>query len=955
MAEPSRLAGTLVGSILESSGYHYQEAILKAFQSPFENEIGGLIYILAIILAIMHTATRGGFKMGAWLLIGPPLFFAVIQVQQQIPNARWEFSLQPRTIEEEKAAREAATNRAPEAEAKVSTVFARYVHLVSEVTKSIVNTLSQGRENADLWFLIRAQLYAMMHTAEATEVGLIHLIHHGLLLECSEAAYWAQAIEDPLFREFDPNDPTVAAVAAKVNEAKEWFAPTKDYAQRQFDNTFYLNDKSITPQAARYIAALNLGANATEEEIVAETARLMRPDPQTGKGVWSCADIWRQITLGILRDAQTKHLRLTRTAEDHGIPSAVINNLLLQASGDRRQDPLVFAGRYNETITVEEGGQQVERPNPETPQIGGLDVNRIKRIIALYYLRNEVTRPDKGSWISYMANRHEARFLRTRLDGESSITERSRVSVLEWSEKERLIHNAASLPYYQGIILYFLGALFPFFALLLLIPGKHGGFLIWFSLWFWAKSWDIGFAIVMLLDDVLFALFAIERQQFGKIPELNTEEREIGVALASIRELDPSFQLSTYYTLVSVALMAVPIASAQIFLGAMAQGAGIIEKGARAFSDGFADSAHHHMVRDANTAFQNEASMLMKKRAQLDARVQIASARLATSIGSGLDLNANPNGQNLNAPIRSNQFESAQGSLPGPQVGPGERQAARTSASRSGFLQGATNKYEPFGGQDNLPDMLLAIGANAGGSQIDRARAEAITSRNQAALSYEAERLQWIAVHEQIRNLHMQAAPYGILPLPPTGFYPEPSKKELAMAYARFQEEWNMRIALISTYADMTKEILKTANSILERSGDSELTNLNQVNALNGQQKSLISRALGNNKRFMMLATGITLSGTSLANKDNLLEHQDQVRQYIQQKNQEASNRFVGWINQRFNFYNEPNIGQNYYRLSSTPEENFMVERNRYGMYELPDKQRPGQGLLAPGNPQPQQ
>ncbi len=86
-----RSAGTVIGAVLESVGYHYQAHVLDVLGSPLVNEIGGFVYLVAVVLVIGAMVADGGFRGGVWLLIGPPLFLATITVRSEIPNAVWQY------------------------------------------------------------------------------------------------------------------------------------------------------------------------------------------------------------------------------------------------------------------------------------------------------------------------------------------------------------------------------------------------------------------------------------------------------------------------------------------------------------------------------------------------------------------------------------------------------------------------------------------------------------------------------------------------------------------------------------------------------------------------------------------------------------------------------------------------------------------------------------------------
>lgn len=65
---------------------------------------------------------------------------------------------------------------------------------------------------------------------------------------------------------------------------------------------------------------------------------------------------------------------------------------------------------------------------------------------------------------------------------------------------------ALMMPYMQGILLYLLAIAYPFCCLMMLIPGWHKIIFTWMSFWAWAKIWDIGFAIVLVLERSIWAM-----------------------------------------------------------------------------------------------------------------------------------------------------------------------------------------------------------------------------------------------------------------------------------------------------------------------------------------------------------------------------------------------------------------------------------------------------------------
>ncbi|HQH28935.1 MAG TPA: hypothetical protein PLP17_16200, partial [Oligoflexia bacterium] len=122
-----------------------------------------------------------------------------------------------------------------------------------------------------------------------------------------------------------------------------------------------------------------------------------------------------------------------------------------------------------------------------------------------------------------------------------------------YQSKGDYVNAALAMPHFQGVILLFLAAAYPFFAMAMLLPGRAGAVMLWMGLWAWAKLWDVGFAVVMMIDNILFALFP-------RGPNLAEGElKDAGKAWTRILETDPSYSAQVYYNLLATCLFAVPI------------------------------------------------------------------------------------------------------------------------------------------------------------------------------------------------------------------------------------------------------------------------------------------------------------------------------------------------------------------------------------------------------------
>ena len=97
-------------------------------------------------------------------------------------------------------------------------------------------------------------------------------------------------------------------------------------------------------------------------------------------------------------------------------------------------------------------------------------------------------------------------------------------------------------------------------------------------LWIWVKSWDVMMAFVTILSDFLFAMLSTQMQARGIVQGQNELQR-MDLAIASFTEMDPTFQLSTYYTIISITVIGIPSTTAYLILGSLKGGASIISQG----------------------------------------------------------------------------------------------------------------------------------------------------------------------------------------------------------------------------------------------------------------------------------------------------------------------------------------------------------------------------------------
>ncbi len=565
MADLVGSSGTLVTTTFETLGYHYQAYILDKLSSPLTESAAALVYVVGAIVVMVGYIMTGKVKDYLWFILGPALYLAVIVSRTETPGTEWKFGNDPRDQERVTAQVTALITKQQTgfgSEARVSTVFAEYNRVVSRIIQEIVETLDKNRKKTDLRFLLRAELSGFIHAQDIDDAGLRDLLHHGLFRSCANVLEAGKESQDT---HNAPND--------------------RDVYREQYENLKNNSTIGLGANAINFIAALrtdypslyNLSmqeANAGEQ-VLAEINSAERSDKDSetwrrdyeqnrreleSNNSFSCQQIWNFSYTGLIQHAKRVVDGSAQTAEKNGI------------------DPQKFISDVAQAIGV-------KKNDATASSVAGAQI--LYRYVGQTLLRNTWDTTSTSAFINDYVNRDRIATLRRPAESELSQAERTRVGNREWAERSKLMMAAATMPYYQGLGLYLLSISFPFFFLLLLIPGKHAGCLLWFMMWIWIKSWDIGYAVVMMLDDVLFSIFSLGSASVAG-SSLNPE---FSVAMYSLRSMDPTFHLSTYYAIIATAMGAVPAISAQLILGSLKGGAGLIAQGQQQLSDFFTTGA----------------------------------------------------------------------------------------------------------------------------------------------------------------------------------------------------------------------------------------------------------------------------------------------------------------------------------------------------------------------------
>ena len=550
-----------MAAVLETAGYIYQARILADLKSAFEGSLGGFVFLVGIVVAITTFAVKGAFKQLAWLLIGPPMFFAVILPTSTIDSAQWRFGNQDRN--QSKVLREVTDVTGQQgSNIQVSKLFARYVKLIGATQKEMITRLNRQGRDLDRTLVFRGDLLSMIYSAHIDDDAFYGYLHDGFFHQCRMYINAAAIAENPQY------------TAAERGGATDILGGA---GYEKFQNE---RGVRVTPRMAAYLLQRQAGAFGNYNQIAMARNAMMWQNQ-------TCQQVWNTVRQG-LRDFALRRM--------DNVKRMIDNNHVDRARLLGELDQAVFGG------TGEEGTAG--------------DTNRLVRAVMKFVLRNEyLTQGFVGEVLEHQTDGQVNASVQTIDDYDLHRVETARTASMEWSEKTRMMSAAENLPYYQGLALFFLGMSFPFFAMLLLVPGKHAGFILWFVLWLWVKSWDIGITVVALLDRVLFQLLGYHqeiRAQNNELPDT------FGLAMYALKNMDPSFQMTTYYNILATCILSIPVISSQVILGSLTGGAGLVAAGMGMIAQQFAGGALVAQQQTAVSELRFQLHDLKMIRAQME-------------------------------------------------------------------------------------------------------------------------------------------------------------------------------------------------------------------------------------------------------------------------------------------------------------------------------------------------
>lgn len=607
-------AGTFISAALETAGAITQDQILRSFQQFF-HVAGAYFFATASVGAIVSVALFGSYQMARYIFVGPVIFWFLVGQTTQTQGTLWQLAGgAPRNIErlfdpqQQDAAQtqqnslasvhdflsrygyvsqqEALTERLNSAEPiKVSTFFAWYTHLIASIVNEISKAVIVHANDENLLFVARNRAFEMIVSANTTNQDLIQMLVGTMFTKCAHFMDINSTISNPVLgqRNLDqlgndqgkanlksyltaqrtqleamrskeaarlvhPDDAMLSFMRlnsdnGQVQNAVNHFTTRNPaYQGKSFDS---MRDQleiscedawNVTYEKVRESA--DSFAGRLEKQIGAEAPELLKSTDPKKKELF-CRMMGRKLTtypypddepcdlinvfmIFVIRNT-IQELPLSQIANQEKQRfldvQAVDNGTLFPKIAENRRDWVMLDDPRNPKITIDKdtGKQKTLFLNVHTGEVQPYEFTDVQEI--------------HGHW---RAACQEQQAWETR------------------GIRQSIYTYAMNLPYWQGIALYMISVAYPFLCLLVLVPGRAISFMAVPLFWFWIKSWDIGFAVVMVLDEILWQLFP--HYDLNPRPATN----DLATMLSEALKVDCTYHVHQYYMFISMALLLVP-------------------------------------------------------------------------------------------------------------------------------------------------------------------------------------------------------------------------------------------------------------------------------------------------------------------------------------------------------------------------------------------------------------
>lgn len=605
-------ASTLISAVMETAGYISQERILDNFQQFFQ-AAGVFVWVFGALIALTSIAVFGAYRMGIYFLMGPIIFYFLVSYRTESAGVVWQLADEkarsvdsgPTTaaIASKEVRVLASGENNPKDTIRVSWFFNTFANVIDRVVNQISAAIVPPKEVEEgLLFVNKNYALDSLLGMKMQDDDLLAIFQREFLVECNQMM-----------------DASLMMASAKLSVTREQQLIVDETKLTDLDTKNLYRDeiRSIQRSRAEYEAkrvqgtekSFNPGPTLRSfmQSQLSDggdnaTRRWSSDHPSSAPGgqlnsdfSLSCGDAWYIIRDKVLMHADDLTKKMEQTYAKDIAPekkgllcvnlARSIGILILDSEESvcREKYLVELAGTLLISNAISQMGHSVAIREIEN-RMELIETTKAGRVISTDR-ENDSLYELAGGESGYVARiapagpsgqlrRQEALYIDKRTGAEvwrpirtlnsdimghkdSVFIEHQRYQTRELRQK--FFSLAMQFPYYQGLLLCLLATAFPFFALLLVIPSKAGGFVNFILAWLWIKSWNIGFAVLIVMDKTFWSLFPptdFDSNFFGGYRSDVTNS--LPTILAQGLKIDPSYNTHAYYFLLTTTALAIP-------------------------------------------------------------------------------------------------------------------------------------------------------------------------------------------------------------------------------------------------------------------------------------------------------------------------------------------------------------------------------------------------------------
>ena len=551
-------AGTFVAAVLEQSGFLTQGRLLASFQDFFR-DAGALVYFIAAVGGVLSVLMFGSFRAAQYLLIGPALYWFLVGPTVQIQGAVAKTGDgQPRGtighvgLEEAQAdVGEVITQAGGVAtpNIKVSQAFWLFAKPIDDFVEEFVGVMLKSEDGSDLAVGSKVRGLETIARSLPNQSAGISILEDEILKHCMETYSTAMgAAESYIKLSITKGISPKRASVNRPTHNKNFEKYAKNFMVAA-ENTEIKLGSTSTPNILKLIEDNGKNTNPKQGSEILKSLY----DKKKGEAypVISCAVAWNiylellwhksaEQTPVLLRlasgEAQTPEMEkkacveLTRKIYDD-LPGGQGANKDTDGECELRPG-IALSLLWNHMSRRDTFARVLQRHNTDSDPLNSINQSAVAGITSLLEKNSYEDIVAAGEGLQTYANQLGVPVLSMVVSRVKQMGKNKFDVVREWSPsavmnliqgmsqseqidlpiyemtrlRQQIFTWAMQLPYFQGLILYLISVAYPFCALIVLLPGRAPGFLNVPLAWLWVKSWDIGFAGVVLLEKVMYNL-----------------------------------------------------------------------------------------------------------------------------------------------------------------------------------------------------------------------------------------------------------------------------------------------------------------------------------------------------------------------------------------------------------------------------------------------------------------